>query len=238
MLGVFEARWGWVMLHTHVLDRQGASPPAGSLVSRPDVVHDALAQALARFGAVSLLERNAEIFAQGEAATHLYKVVSGVVRTCVYLEDGHRQIGSFQLPGDVFGFEPTETHTFSAEAVTECRVMCVSHAALKAAAERDPWLCRAILGCTVRSMDRLQAHVTLLGRRSALERVVAFLRTLSERQMRPAVIELPMSRQDIADHLGLTIETVSRTMTQLQEIGLITLDGSRRVRVRERRLAA
>ncbi|MGX1097080.1 helix-turn-helix domain-containing protein [Amorphus sp. MBR-141] len=226
------------MLHAHASDRQGVVPRAGCLAATPAVPDDALGQALEEFGSLIAVERNAEIFAQGEPATHLYKVVSGVVRTCVYLEDGHRQIGSFQLPGDVFGFEPRERHGFSAEAVGPCRVMRVRRAALEMAAAREPELCRAMLACTFRSMERLRSQVTLLGRRSALERVVAFLRALSERQQQPAVIELPMSRQDIADHLGLTIETVSRTMTQLQDLGLITLDGSRRVRVRARRLAA
>ncbi|MGX1307714.1 CRP/FNR family nitrogen fixation transcriptional regulator [Amorphus suaedae] len=226
------------MLHAHVSGRPGIVPHAGCLASGPEAPEEALDQTLEELGTAIAVDRNAEIFAQGEPVTHFYKVVSGVVRTCVYLEDGHRQIGSFQLPGDLFGIGMGDRHAFSAEAVTDCQLVRVRRSALEAASKRRPELCRAMLACTFRSMERLRAHVTLLGRRSALERVVAFLRALSERQHQPSVIELPMSRQDIADHLGLTIETVSRTMTQLQDIGLITLDGSRRVRVRESRLAA
>lgn len=235
---VFDARSGWVMMHAQVSRRLDVIPHAGCPAVRPGARDDAFDQALEGLGTITTVDRNGEIFAQGEPVTHLYKVVSGVVRTCIYLEDGHRQIGSFQLADDVFGLEPGERHAFSAEAVTACRVMRVRRSTLEMASEREPELCRAMLAYTFRSMTRLRAHVTLLGRRSALERVVTFLRILSERQRQPGVIELPMSRQDIADHLGLTIETVSRTMTQLQDIGLITLEGSRRVLVRERRLAA
>ena len=214
--------------------RNGALGEAG--LPADDATVDAtvdacLAEALAALGTTISVERNGEVFAVGEPAEYLYRVAAGVVRSCLYTEDGRRQIGSFYLPGDIFGFEIAAGRTFSAEAVSDCRLLAVRRTALRYAAERDSELCLSMLAIATRSAERPQAHVALLGRKSAVERVSGFLHALAGRQHNPSVVELAMSRQDIADHLGLTIETVSRTMTQLQDMGAISLDGSRRVRV-------
>jgi len=120
---------------------------------------------------------------------------------------------------------------FSAEAVTPCRVIVVRRSALLAAAGRDAELGSALWLHASRELQRMHEHLVLLGRKSAAERVEAFLRSTGQRLDSRTVVDIPMSRQDIADHLGLTIETVSRTMTQLRETGAIVLEGSRRIRI-------
>lgn len=225
------------MLDSRVLDRR-SDPYSGSPDPAEQATDCPLTDALARLGSTVLVERNGEIFADGEPAEHVYKVLSGVVRISTYTEDGRRQISAFHFPGEVFGLQAEPAYIFSAEAVTPCKLSLVRRSALRAEAERNPSLCGAICQSVTQAFSRLQAHVVLLGRKSAQERVTVFLRRLAERQSTSGLIELPMSRQDIADHLGLTIETVSRTMTQLQDLGVIALDGSRRVKVQARKLAA
>jgi CRP/FNR family transcriptional regulator, nitrogen fixation regulation protein len=163
-------------------------------------------------GARMSVHRNAEIYGEGEPATQLYKVVSGIVRNCRFLIDGRRQIGGFYLPGDTFGLETTSEHTFSAEAVTDVDLLVV-------------W---DLLG---RELRRTQDHVLLLAK-TAPERVATFLLDMARRIRSRDEVELPMSRQDIADYLGLTIETVSRTLTQLENASAIALPTSKRVLLR------
>ncbi|VIO72920.1 Nitrogen fixation regulation protein FixK [Bradyrhizobium ivorense] len=178
--------------------------------------------------------RNSEIYGEDEAAGYLYQVVSGAVRTYKILEDGRRQIGAFYLPGDIFGFEASETHIASAEAVCETRVIMVKRAALMVRATHEKDLARQLWDATAQELRRSQEHLMLLIR-SAEDRVVGFLHDMARRAVKTATaIELPMSRQDIADYLGLTIETVSRTFTQLEQNGIISLPTSRRVELRNR----
>src|SRR5262245_15803041 len=156
-------------------------------------------------GARMSVHRNAEIYGEGEPATQLYKVVSGIVRTCRFLIDGRRQIGGFYLPGDTFGLETTAEHTCSAEAVTDVDLLVIKTG--------EPSL--QLWDLLGRELRRTQDHVLLLAK-TAPERVATFLLDMARRIRSRDEVELPMSRQDIADYLGLTIETVSRTLTQLE----------------------
>jgi len=188
------------------------------------------------FGMIATLirfARNAEIYGEDEAAEYLYQVVSGAVRTYKVLEDGRRQIGAFHLPGDIFGFEAGETHIASAEAICETRVMVVKRAALMVRASHERDLAQQLWDATARELRRFQNHLLLLIC-TAEERLVGFLQDMARRANSNAAVELPMSRQDIADYLGLTIETVSRTFTQLEQNGMIALPTSRRVELRRR----
>lgn len=225
------------MLESRLLDRR-EDPYAAFEPPRDREQDESLRDVFLRLGGTALVERNGEIYADGEPAEHVYEVISGVVRICSYLEDGRRQICAFHFPGDVFGFDLAETNSFSAEAVTPCKLAVIKKSVFRDAATRNPALCAAMCRTVATSFAQLQAHVVLLGHKSAQQRVTAFLQTLAKRQTGCSVVELPMSRQDIADHLGLTIETVSRTITQLQDLGVISLDGSRRITVRRRQLAA
>ena len=161
-------------------------------------------------------------------------MVSGAVRTYKILSDGRRQIGGFYLAGEVFGLESGEEHTFSAEAVSETRVLVVKRSALFALAERDSEIARQLWALTSNELRRLQDHVLALIK-TAKERVVGFLLEMARRTPSGNRIDLPMSRQDIADYLGLTIETVSRTLTQLENTEAIALPNSRCFELRDRR---
>jgi CRP/FNR family transcriptional regulator, nitrogen fixation regulation protein len=182
-------------------------------------------------GTVMPFARNMEIYGENEPADYLYKVVSGAVRTYKVLVDGRRQIGAFHLPGDVFGFETGDEHTFSAEAVVDCKIAVVKRSALMAAASRDNEVARQMWEITGRELRRVQAHVLLLVK-SAQERVATFLLEMADRAADHRAVELAMSRQDIADYLGLTIETVSRTLTHLEKTAAIEVPTSRRIVLR------
>ncbi|MBR0934238.1 helix-turn-helix domain-containing protein [Bradyrhizobium jicamae] len=177
--------------------------------------------------------RNTEIYGEAEPAEYLYQLVFGAVRTYKILDDGRRQIGSFYLPGDIFGFEAGDAHNSSAEAICESQVMMVKRNALMVRASHERDLARQLWVATALELRRFQEHLALLIS-SAEERVVGFLIDMARRATKNATIELPMSRQDIADYLGLTIETVSRTFTQLEQTGVIALRTSRRVELRNR----
>jgi CRP/FNR family transcriptional regulator, nitrogen fixation regulation protein len=131
-----------------------------------------------------------------------------------FLCDGRRQIGGFYLLGDIFGLEIDKEHQFSAEGIKDVTVLVVRRSAIVSLAERDCDVARELWSFTGRELNRVQEHLLLLVK-SAQQRVAFFLLEMSARLAATDAIELPMSRQDIADYLGLTIETVSRTMTQL-----------------------
>jgi len=189
--------------------------------------------AIAMMGAPMAFRRNVEIFGEHESAEYLYKVVAGTVRTYRMLADGRRQIGAFYVAGDVFGLENGAVHNFSAEAVTDCKVLVVKRSAVVALAARDTEVARQLWAITSRELLRAQDHFLALIK-TAEERVVCFLLDMAGRISGGNQFDLPMSRQDIADYLGLTIETVSRTMTQLESMAAIELPSSRRVVLRNR----
>ena len=205
--------------------RPQASRPVGSaldLRSHMDIM-----------GAPMSFSRNTEIYGENEPADYLYKVVSGCVRTYKIFDDGRRQIGGFYFPGDMFGLEHGESHQFSAEAIDNCVVVVVKRSALVALAERDGDIARQLWSHTAAELQRVRAHMLLLIK-SAEQRVACFLIEMAGRMLNKEVVELPMSRQDIADYLGLTIETVSRTLTHLEAKAAIALPTSRRILLRNR----
>ncbi len=182
-------------------------------------------------GTIIPFARNTEIYGENEPADYLYKVINGTVRTYKILVDGRRQIGAFHLAGDVFGLETGNEHSFSAEAITDCKIAVVKRSALTALAARDNEVARQMWAITGRELQRAQAHLLLLIK-SAQERVANFLLEMAERLAGGDAVELAMSRQDIADYLGLTIETVSRTLTQLEKRAAIEVSTSRRILLR------
>jgi CRP/FNR family nitrogen fixation transcriptional regulator len=155
------------------------------------------------------------------------------VRTYKVLVDGRRQICAFHLTGDFFGIEPEETHASSAETIVDSRVLPIKRSVALARAEHDKLLARQLWTIAGSELKRVHAHVLLLIK-TAKERVAAFLLEMADRVPGDDGVELPMSRQDIADYLGLTIETVSRTLKDLERKGAISLPNSRRVVLRNR----
>ena len=184
-------------------------------------------------GAPMPFARNVEIYGEDEPADYLYKVVSGAVRTYRVLDDGRRQIGAFHFPGDMFGLEAGASHASSAEAIADSVVLVIKRSAVIGLAERDAEVARELWTLTAQELGRVQNHMLLLIR-NAQERIASFLLEMAERAPSTDFVELPMSRQDIADYLGLTIETVSRTLTQLEAEAAIALPTSRRVVLRNR----
>jgi CRP/FNR family nitrogen fixation transcriptional regulator len=188
---------------------------------------------LGLMGAPMRFPRNTEIYGEEDPADYLYQVVSGAVRTYRVLDDGRRQISAFYLPGDIFGVEAGDTHMSSAEAVCDAQILVAKRSAVMARADHERDLSRQLWTLTVRELQRIQQHSMLLIK-SAEERVAGFLLEMAGRSPAGAAIDLPMCRQDIADYLGLTIETVSRTFTQLVQSGTIALEKSRRILFRNR----
>lgn len=180
-----------------------------------------------------------EVYGQDEAADLIYRLVKGSIRTSHLLADGRRQIGDFYYAGDVFGVETGTGHRFSAEALTTCEVMVVKRAG--SVAFEPGRVDKLLWAATALELARAQAHMLLLGRATACERVARFLLDLADR-FREDLVALPMSRQDMADYLGLTIETVSRMLGRLQADGVVEFSGHRHFRVSHRggltRLAA
>ncbi|WP_407178524.1 helix-turn-helix domain-containing protein [Bradyrhizobium sp. STM 3562] len=165
--------------------------------------------------------RGAEIFGEAEPAEYVYQVVEGAVRSYKLLSDGRRQIGAFHLVGDIFGLENGPTHRFTAEAIVETTVRLAKRVSLEHVAEKDALVARDLLTMTTSNLQHAENHMLLLGRKTSLERVAAFLLEMDTRLTAAGVMALPMSRRDIADYLGLTLETVSRALSYLHEKGLL-----------------
>ncbi len=192
----------------------------------------------ALFGSIELMgasmtfKKGVEIYGENESADYVYKLVSGTARSYKILNDGRRQIQGFYFPGDIFGLEAGAEHEASAEAMSDVTVLVVRRSAILAAAAHDSDVAKQLWDYTSRELRHARDHAMLLVK-TAQERVASFLLQLADRVSGNAV-ELPMSRQDIADYLGLTIETVSRTLTQFQDEAAIELPSSRRVVLRNR----
>ena len=184
-------------------------------------------------GAPFQFARNAEIYGEGDEAEYLYQVVSGTVRAYKILDDGRRQIGAFYFPGDIFGFEAGDEHSCSVEAVCPTQVLSIKRTALLSRADHERTVARQLWEATARELGRIQQHL-LLFVKSAEQRLASFLLENARRTPGAASVDLVMSRQDIADYLGLTIETVSRTFTQLEQDGIIALTTSRQIELRNR----
>lgn len=214
-----------------LLDQSVQSKP----VSDQNAEEETLDRWMQLIGGVTYYPRRVQIVHEDEAADRLYKVISGTVCTYKVLSDGRRQIGGFYLRGDIFGLESAEGHTLAAETITNAKVLVVRKSVLSTLASRNAALTSHLLMLTSRELARVQDRVLLLSSKSAQERVVGFLLEMSKRGSSTAdSVELPMSRQDIADYLGLTIETVSRTLWALENCGAIGISRRRRIQFRSR----
>lgn len=191
----------------------GLPPPAAS----PEVA-----------GTMRVLAKGEELFAEGDEADHFFRVVKGTVRTYKLLNDGRRQIDAFHLAGDIFGLETGTECRFSADAVEDATVMAVRRCRFTTLARDDPALGDQLMSSMMVNLERAHDHMLLLGRKTAQEKIATFLLDMAARLSKGDRFDLPMQRSDIADHLGLTIETVSRTLTQLARDGLIRLAAASR----------
>lgn len=185
--------------------------------------------------ALRRVEAKEFLFAEGDPTTHLFRVETGAISLYKVLADGRRQIVGFAYPGDLIGLGAQGEHVMNAQAIKPTRLRCLPFAALHQSAAKDPMLGFRLYEALARELAATRDLMLTTGQRSATERVVGFLLALSRRAVRngqdPAEFELPMTRADIGDFLGLTIETVSRTFTKLKTIGLIELPQSNRVKL-------
>lgn len=175
------------------------------------------------------------VFAEGDPTTHVFRVETGAVALYKVLADGRRQIVGFAYPGDLIGLGAQGEHTMNAQAVKPTRLRCLPIAMLHHSAAKDPALGFKLYEAMARELAAARDLMLTTGQRSATERVASFLLAFSRRSERngqsASEFDLPMTRADIGDFLGLTIETVSRTFTKLKTLGLIELPQSNRVKL-------
>jgi CRP/FNR family transcriptional regulator, nitrogen fixation regulation protein len=170
--------------------------------------------------------RGIEIYGEKEPADYVYQVKTGAVRSYKLLSDGRRQIGAFHLVSDIFGLENGGVHRFTAEAIIDTTVRLVKRQSLELVAESDAMVARNLLSMTTSNLQHAEDHMLLLGRKTSIERVAAFLIEMDKRLTAAHVMALPMSRRDIADYLGLTLETVSRALSRLHGLGVLGFTGN------------
>jgi len=170
--------------------------------------------------------KGTEIYGEKEPAEYVYQVRAGAVRSYKLLTDGRRQIGAFHLTGDIFGLENGNEHRFTTEAIVDTTVRLVTRQSLEMVAESDAMVARNLLSMTTTNLQHAEDHMLLLGRKTSLERVAAFLIEMDKRLTASGILALPMSRRDIADYLGLTLETVSRALSRLHDFGVIGFVGN------------
>jgi CRP/FNR family transcriptional regulator, nitrogen fixation regulation protein len=176
----------------------------------------------AKFGASETsYAKDVEIYRQSEPADRVFEVIHGAVRSFKVLSDGRRQIFAFYLPNDIFGLESGPNYRFTSEAVVDTAVRVVRRHSLEYVAATDVRVARDLLNMTADNLRRADDHMLLLGRKLALEKVAAFLLEMDKRLAQTGMIALPMHRRDIADYLGLTLETVSRELSHLRDEGVL-----------------
>lgn len=207
------------------------SPTAPAIARSGEL--DALV-ALERIGARRRFARDEEIYAEGEPSDYWYKVISGTVRIGKLLADGRRHIAEFCFGGDCFGLDNSQERIFSAEAVDDVILMRFPRQATNRLIDENPALARQLRDMTLRELAHAQTRMLLLGRMTACERVANFLLEVSERRDAPRVLDLSMSRNDIADYLGLTIETVCRVLSAFKRNATIAIPKSHRIEFRNR----
>jgi CRP/FNR family nitrogen fixation transcriptional regulator len=178
--------------------------------------------------------KDEEIYGEDEPAEYVYQVIRGAVRTYKLLSDGRRQIGTFLLPEDVFGLESGMTHRLAAEAIIDTTVRLVKRRSLEQVAGSDVQVARKLWTMTAGELRHAEDHMLLLGRKNAMERVANFLLEMDRRLAVAGMMALPMCRRDIGDYLGLTLETVSRALSQLHSEGVLGFSGARQIVLRNR----
>jgi CRP/FNR family transcriptional regulator, nitrogen fixation regulation protein len=190
--------------------------------------------ALERIGTRLSFSRNDEIYAEGDRADCWYKVVSGTVRICKLLADGRRHIGEFCFSGDWFGIDNGNERLYSAEAVDEVIVMRFQRTATERLIDQNSTLARLLRDTMLRDLADAHGRTLLLGRMTAPERVATFLLEMFDRRDQTKALDLPMSRNDVADYLGLTIETVCRTLSAFKRDRVIAIPNPHRIELLDR----
>lgn len=217
-LGAFE---------THVLSTTAVRPPLRMARTSAPTGNDRIDL----IGTVVTFPKNSQLYGEGDPSTYLYKIVSGFGRSCRTATDGSRQVVAFYVPGDLFGFEVGNSHTLSAEVMTNSKVRMIKRNSLMNSAAQDEDIAHHLWLYFSREIRRTQDHILQFGR-PARARVASLLLEMAQRIPTADVEVLSISRQDIADYLGLRIETVSRAVSRFVKLGAITLSESRKITIR------
>lgn len=204
-------------------DILGARHPDGLGVGEP--------HQLLEIGRSRHFARDREIYGHGDSADHIFKVTAGVVRTYRFLRDGRRHVDAFYRKGAVFGLEPGRRYSLSAAAASDCTVISYRRSSLRTSALHNERSLLQLLSSALVNLAESREHSLSLGCRSAIEKLAMFLIACDEDEAEDGEILVAVTRADIADYLGLTIETVSRTFAELEHRSLIELHGARQVRV-------
>jgi len=223
-----------MMMQTQTATRASQFPSFLNTALAGSVANNVGTDALDMLGTVVSVRSGAEIYGEGDTATAWYRVQAGVLRTCKLLPDGRRQVEDFLFPGDFFGLETRGEHSFAAEAVTSATVVRYSRPRLSAVAATDARVATRLLDVTLTQLGKAQGRLMLLGRKNAEEKLATFLLEMLEHSPDPKIVDLSMSRTDIADYLGLTIETVSRTFSILKREDIIALPSAQHVVILDR----
>lgn len=204
--------------HGPVAPSRGMGQQAPSHRAAPDPL-----TALEAAATTVRVNKEQTIYAEGDPAEFCYRIVGGCARTVKLMEDGRRQVVEFLLPGDLLGFDPFETCGLGAEAVTPLVLHAYRRSAVEGLADHDPAAARRLRTLAAAGLRSAWERMTLLGRKTAVERIASFLLEMNTRLQHPSAgrIVLPMGRGDIADHLGLTMETVCRLLSSLRQGGTI-----------------
>jgi CRP/FNR family nitrogen fixation transcriptional regulator len=197
------------------------------------LVGEGYPRGLPAVGSALSFGENRGIYGEGDKADLFFKVALGVVRTCTFLSDGRRQIDAFYVPGNVFGIELGAEHSLSAETVCDATVISYRRRDLEALAANSEEFSQQLFSYAMQSLARAQRHAVLLGRRCAIEKLSAFLTDWAAYTPDSDVLTLEMPRQDIADYLGLSTETISRTFARLESKALIELPTARQIRLKD-----
>lgn len=167
------------------------------------------------------------LFYEGDDAEYIYEVTEGVVRSSKVLIDGRRQVMNFGYPGETIGLSHDSLYHSDCDAVSDVKVRVMRKNASNQDITSDPVFCAQLLKNAVAEVNHMQEHFMMLGRKTAMEKIASFLVAIMDRRTSDQndynCFDLPMKRCDIADFLGLTIETVSRNLTKLRKIGIIEL---------------
>lgn len=188
--------------------------------------------ALLGIGVTVTAEPGQTVVVEDDPIDHYYRVVSGTVRLYQSIADGRRQVIDFLSEGDCFGLTGVARHPCSVEAMSRITMIRYARRTVEAAIEADPSLARRLFKLACVELQRARQQMLLLGRKTADERMASFLLRLAEPDGADQVVTLTMSRLDIADHLGLTIETVSRTLSRFRRDGLIDLPNRQQILLR------
>ena len=200
-------------------------PPVAPPTAAAAASHQQSLEALEVFASTVTARKDAELYAQGDTAHYCYRILRGCVRTVKLMEDGRRQVNEFLFAGDWFGFDALQAHDFAAEAVSDVVLQRYPRHACDTMAAADVRIAGSLLSLATSNLRSARDRMVTLGRKTASERIAGFLLEMTRRmpQDGDGVVALPMNRGDMADHLGLTIETVCRCLAQFRRDGTIRL---------------